>query len=128
MSLFLRIWLDSKCYATMIILVFIIFSTPVAFLTSSENKMRVIGEESLLKDDKNKLLSLKWHTLMILNIYWSQCYLCSKHSLHRLEQLVCVVSERACILFKHTEQGPRLQTQDTYNSPHSHRVKHAKWT
>lgn len=37
-------------------------------------------------------------------------YLCSKHSLHRLEQLVCVVSERACILFKHTEQGPRLQT------------------
>lgn len=55
-------------------------------------------------------------------VSWSQCervYLCSKHSLHRLQQLVCVVSERACILFKHTEQGPRLQTQDAYNSPYS---------
>lgn len=51
---------------------------------------------------------------------WACVYLCSKHSLHRLEQLVCVVSERACILFKHTEQGPRLQTQDAYNSPYSH--------
>lgn len=38
-------------------------------------------------------------------------YLCTIDTLHRLQQLVGVVCEGASILFKDTQQGPRLQAK-----------------
>lgn len=53
--------------------------------------------------------SKKQHYAICMCIECVHIYLCTKHSLHRLQELVAVVCKSARIFFKHTEQRACLK-------------------